>query len=356
MTKIAALTSGVSIPSARFRIRQYLPYLRNAGLDVTEYCPRVSQGARLPGALGRIRTRYFPPLLVGQMLTNLALRAPGVLGSHKADVTWLERNFVPGLDGCAGLLKSPIVLDIDDAIWLYNPLGSSMIKRLVRRADMVFAGNQFLANWCSEFCQNIRIVPTAVDTNRFRPRIQPKSAGAPFVVGWTGTSGNFQFLTMIEPALANFLRAIPSARLLIIADRRPSLPSLPQSQLDFVSWHPSMEHLLLHEIDVGIMPIDDTDLSRGKCSFKMLQYMATGLPVIVSPFGMNMDVLSLGDIGLAAKTTAEWVDSLFFYFRNPDEMIVHGRNSRNVAVSRFGTNLIANKIDEYFIELKLGLN
>lgn len=349
--KIAALTSGALTPSARFRIRQYLPHLKEAGLNVTEYCPRLSQGARLPGLLGRVRSRYLPPLVAGQMLTNLAFRAPGVIASRAADVTWLERNFVPGLDDCATLLKGPIVLDIDDSIWLYNPLGASMIKRLVRRAEMVFAGNQFLANWCGEYCQNVRIVPTAVDSNRFRPRLQPKPEGAPFVVGWTGTSGNFHFLNMIEPALEQFLATFPSARLLIVADRPPSLPTLPQSQLDFVAWTAATEHLLLHEMDVGIMPIDDTDLSRGKCSFKMLQYMASGLPVIVSPFGMNRDVLSLGEIGLGPKTISEWMDSLAYYCRNPDEVASHGKNARAIVQCRFDVGFIANQINRYFLEL-----
>jgi glycosyltransferase involved in cell wall biosynthesis len=349
--KIAALTSGLNIPSARFRVRQYLPYLRESGLDVVEYCPKVSQGARLPGVLGEIRARYFPPLLIGQAMTNLAYRVPGLLASYKADVTWLERNFVPGLDDLASLIGSPIVLDIDDAIWLYNPLGISMIRRLVKRADMVFAGNQFLANWCGEFCQTVRIVPTAIDAGRFVPRAQPKSAGSPFVIGWTGTSGNFKFLSMIEPALAEFLHATPSARFLIIADRRPSLPKLPANQVDFHQWSSQDEHLMLHEMDIGIMPLDDTELSRGKCSFKMLQYMAAGLPVIVSPVGMNAEVLALGAGGFGAKSIPEWVDCLKFYFENPSAVSSHGAQSRSLVLDRFDLSVIGKGMAKSFSDL-----
>jgi len=348
MVKIAALTSGSNIPSARFRIRQYLPYLRNAGIDVTEYCPLLSQGARLPGALGRVRTRYFPPLLAGQMLVNLAFRVPGVLASHVADVTWLERNFVPGLDDCAALLRSPIVLDIDDAIWLYNPLGSGMIKRLVRRADMVFAGNQFLANWCSECCQNVQIIPTAVDADRFRPRTNPKPENSPFVVGWTGTAGNFRFLQMIEPALARFLGGTPSARLLVVADRAPDLTSLPPGQVDFVAWNPSTEHLVLHEMDVGIMPIDDSDLSKGKCSFKMLQYMAAGIPVIASPFGMNIEIFAQGEMGFPAVTQDDWVESLQDYCDNVEIRRRHGESGRKIIENKYAADIVANGICKIF--------
>lgn len=349
--KVAALTSGLNIPSARFRVRQYLPHLRLAGLDVSEYCPRISQGARLPGRLGEVRARYFPPLVVGQVVTNLACRIPGILGSYKADVTWLERCFVPGLDDSSVLLKTPLVLDIDDAIWLYSPLGVGMVSRLTRRADMVLAGNQYLADWCSQFCKNIKIIPTAVDVDRFKPRVIPKAEDAPFVVGWIGTSGNFRFLDMIESALARFFSASPTARFLVVADKRPKLSALPQDQIDFVPWSASKEHLLLQEMDVGLMPIDDTDLSRGKCSFKMLQYMAAGIPVVASPFGMNGEVFSAGNIGYAARTEQDWVDALLQCSHNRGECLSQGRKGRDIIVSQYSTEVVAKNIGAAFSTL-----
>lgn len=346
--KVAALTSGLNVPSARFRVRQYLPALRKGGVDVTEYCPRISQAARLPGKLGQVRVRYFPPLLVGQALTNLVCRIPGVVGSYKADVTWLERNFVPGLDGLSGVIHTPLVLDIDDAIWLYNPLGAKTVGKLVNRANMVFAGNQYLADWCSQFCENIRIIPTAIDTERFHPREQAKPEGAPFVVGWTGTSGNFRFLEMIAPALSEFFHASPTARFLVVADKRPHLPELPQDQIDFVPWSASTEHLLVQEMDVGLMPIDDTDLSRGKCSFKMLQYMAAGVPVVASPFGMNGEVFAAGDIGYAPITHSDWIDALRLCERDRDQRLRQGKNGHDIILSRFSAEVVAKVIGDSF--------
>lgn len=349
--KIAALTSGLNVPSARFRVRQYMPALREAGLEVTDYCPAVSQGARLPGKLGQIRTRYFPPLLMGQMLTNLACRIPGILGSYASDVTWLERSFIPGLDSLAGLVKRPLVLDIDDAIWLYNPMGSSAIGRLVGKASMVLAGNRYLADWCSQFCEDIRIVPTAIDADRFVPRAQPKAGDAPFIVGWTGTSGNFRFLETIKPALVSFFQAEPTARFLIVADKRPELAGVPQDQIDFVPWSAAREHALVQEMDVGLMPIDDTDLSRGKCSFKMLQYMSVGLPVVASPYGMNGEVFAAGDIGFAATTEAQWIDALHQSKRDAEGRARQGRNGRAVILEKFSTEVVARGIAASFRSL-----
>lgn len=342
--RVAALTSGRSTPSARFRVRQHLPNLRKAGLDAREYCPAVNQGARLPGALGRVRARYMPPLIIGQAALNLALRVPGIIGSHQADVTWLERNFIPGLDDAAILLGKPLVVDVDDAIWLYNPMGKSQIGRLIGRADMIFAGNTFLADWCSQYCANIRVIPTAVDADRFVPRSTPKDAESPFVVGWTGTSGNFRFLQMIEKALDKFLRNYPSARLMIIADQAPNKLMVPPEQIVFKQWDPATEHLLLHEFDVGIMPLDDSELSRGKCSFKMLQYMAVGIPVIASPYGMNAQVLALGDIGYAALNDENWCDALTCCIENQVLNQVKGKLAREVLVREFSVANISSRL------------
>jgi glycosyltransferase involved in cell wall biosynthesis len=349
--RIAALTSGWMDPSARFRLRQNFPHLRTLGFDIQEYCPAVPQGARLPGILGRIRARYMPPLVLGQMALNLALRMPGIVGSRQADVTWLERNFIPGLDSAAWILGRPLVLDIDDAIWLYNPMGRGQIARLVGRADMVFAGNTFLADWCSQYCKNIRVIPTAVDCERFVPRASPKPAGSPFIIGWTGTSGNFRFLKLIEGALTQFLLAHPSARLMIVAERPPNELNLPPGQLIFRKWESDTEHLILHEFDVGIMPLDDSDLSRGKCSFKMLQYMASGIPVIASPYGMNAQVLSHGDFGYSAFDDYDWHAALADCIENIIKSKIKGSIARDICVENYSSEKISNCIKLGFVDV-----
>jgi glycosyltransferase involved in cell wall biosynthesis len=346
--KVAALTSGKTIPSARFRVRQYLPALLAEGIDVTDYCPGVSQGARLPGRMGQIRARYLPPLIVAQTALNLMMRVPGITGSHRADLTWLERNFIPGLDDFSGLLKRPIVLDIDDAIWLYNPFGQDMIKRLVRRVDMVLAGNQFIADWCGNYCKSVQIVPTAINCDQFQPRAAKKTAAPRFVIGWTGTSGNFKFLKMVEPALAHFLQKNPDAEFLVVADRAPHMPSLPAAQVSFRNWSPDTEHEILHEMDVGIMPIDDSDISRGKCSFKMLQYMATGLPVVVSPYGMNGLILQQGQVGLGAVTHDDWVNAFEFFHSSRKEGSSMGVAGRALAMSHYSTRVVTQSIARNF--------
>ncbi len=349
--KVTALTSGHNTPSARFRVRQYLPRLKSLGVEVTDYCPAISNSARLPGSLRNVRRRYLPPIMVAQSLLNVALRVPGVSGSHRGDVTWLERNFAPGLDDLAFVLKRPLVVDIDDAIWLYNPFGVSMIRRLVSRADAIFAGNQYLAEWCRPYCSNVHVIPTGIDTERFRPVTVPRENAEGFVIGWTGTSGNFRFLRNIEDALAAFLRTHPGAIFLVVADEKPNLPALPQEQLRYVQWNASIEHEVLAQMDVGIMPIDDSDLSRGKCSFKMLQYMAAGIPVVVSPYGMNAELLAIDRIGFGAASSDDWVGALQSLYSDEALRKRLGAAGRAVAEAGFSTASVATKIANAFGEM-----
>jgi glycosyltransferase involved in cell wall biosynthesis len=338
--KIAALTSGLYVPSARFRIRQYIVPLRKYGIQVNDYFPAVSQGARIPGVLGQIRLRYMPPIIAAQMLLNLMLRVPGVIGSYRSDMVWLERNFLPGLDSLAKILKGPMILDLDDAIWLYNPMGTKMIGRLVSMADVVLAGNQFIADWCSKHSDSVHIVPTAIDCNRFVPPSgnainAMRGPDVQFTVGWTGTSGNFPFLYMIEGPLAQFLNAHPDARFLLVADQRPRFSKLPGRQIVFRPWMPEIENTIMHEMDVGIMPLRDDDLAKGKCSFKMLQYMAVKLPVIGSPVGMNLEVFSRGDFGIAARNETDWLDALECLYRDAKRRATLGENGREIVLAHY---------------------
>jgi glycosyltransferase involved in cell wall biosynthesis len=181
------------------------------------------------------------------------------------------------------------------------------------------------------------VIPTPVDTDRFVP-------GAPVrepIIGWTGTKGSLKYLHDIEPELAAVLREIPQARLRIICDARPDLSEISPDRVEFVPWSASIEVAAMQGMALGIMPLQDTPWARGKCSFKMLSYMACGLPVVVSPVGMNREVLKQGDLGLAAGTSEAWVDALIDLLRDPDMRHRMGQEGRRVAVEKYSTRCLA---------------
>lgn len=350
--RVTALTSGKNGPASRFRVRQHVPALKALDVLVADHCPIISQHARLPGRLSKIRTRYMPPVLVAQLLMNLIGRIPGAISSYRSDILWIERSFLPGLEPLVTLTRGPRVLDVDDAVWLMNPMGEKWAAQLARRTDAVIAGNHYLADWYSPHCKQIFVVPTAIDCVRFRPRnFDTHRLDDLFVVGWTGTSGNFIYLKQIETALARFLKDHPKARFLITADKRPQFGMLSESQIIFRPWTAATESEILHQMDVGIMPLANDRWTRGKCSFKMLQYMATALPIVASPVGMNNELFGKGEIGFAASTHDEWYSALHELYVNPTLRENAGRSGRAIVEADYSGEVVAQKLANIFRRL-----
>lgn len=323
MVTVAAFTPGWNIPSARFRVRQYLSPLRAEGIEVSEFV--AAFGAYPPDRRG------IRPIWAGATLLS---RLRGIASSYAFDLTFLQREMVSTFTTLEPLTKSPRVLDLDDAIWLH-PRGNFAV-RLAKSCQGVICGNAYLAEHVSCWNPRVVIIPTPVDTDRFVPgKREPEP-----VIGWTGTKGGLKNLHEIEPALAAVLRDNPRARLRIICDERPHLTAVPPDQVEFIPWSERDEVAAIQGMAIGIMPLVDTPWARGKCSFKMLSYMACGLPVVVSPVGMNSNVLKQGNVGLAAVTSNDWIDALAGLLRDPDMRQRMGQEGRRVVVEAYSVQCL----------------
>ncbi len=347
MIRVAALTSGRTDPASRFRVRQHVAALREHGVEVREHAPLVSKYARLPGWPAGVKERYALPYLLAWQGLKLATRTPGIVGSWRADVTWLQRPFLEPYFTLERALGRPVVLDVDDAIWLMRSSGPSHVRALARHVDVVVAGNEFLADWFRPHARDVRVVPTAIDTSRFAPPAVREDRGR-FVLGWTGSAPNLTYLDTIATPLARILDRFPDAQLLVVSDRAPSLRGVPEGRVEFVRWSPEVEAAAVQRMDVGLMPLPDDDWSRGKCSFKMLQYMACGVPVVVSPVGMNRDVLALGDVGVAATTDDEWYAALESLRQSPERRREQGVAGRAAAERHYGVGTVAARLAAVF--------
>ena len=327
--RVTAITGGRDDPSARFRVGQMVEPLRSEGLDVIWKPATVSSYAPADRI---IRPAWFPAAVVARM--------PSVADSWRSSVTWLGREMIATVCTLEPFLKRPLVFDVDDAIWL--PRGGHGIRRIARHIDLVLAGNEFIADWFRDLGLPTRIVPTAVDGSRFRPAATTDSGGeGDVVIGWTGTSSNHGALLDIASGLEAVLGARPRTRLLIVSDARPRLDNLPGDRVDFVRWSPDNEVRTIQSMDIGLMPLRDTAWSRGKCSYKMLLYMACGLPVVVSPVGMNATVLGLGDAGYAAPGAADWADALIPLIDSRDQRLAMGRVGRDIVTRHFSVGIVA---------------
>lgn len=335
MTKIAAFTGGLSVPSARFRIRQYIPALYREGIDLEEF---VSGFGQYP-----TRLRWVRPLWA---VAALAERLPGIVKSHGYDAVLLQREILSSFVTLEPLTGRPRILDVDDAIFLHR--GGGFARRLAELSDKVICGNNYLAEWFGRWNKNVDIVPTAVDTERYSPRTEIKPSERPLVIGWIGTSGNYRYLYGVEAALGRVMRAYPGTRLKVVGNQLPEFQHLPFDQVEFIPWSEAIEVQAIQSMDIGIMPLEDSPWARGKCSFKMLQYMATKLPVVVSPVGMNAEVLALGEIGIGAVTEKQWVDGLIALLENERLRAQLGAEGRRVVESCFSIQVIAPRLARGF--------
>ncbi len=329
---VAAFTSGAMVPSTRFRVRQYLPALAARGITVAEY-PSVPH--KYTG-----RPVVLPEPLWTALLA--ASRVPGLVAARRADVVWLEREFVWRRRTLESLAGDPRrrVFDVDDAIWLGGV--GDFAERIAGECAGVIAGNAYIAEHFRPVAKKVWIVPTSVDPARWAPPEDDRrsASGGRFVVGWTGTSGNFPYLQAIEAGLADFLRSHPGAEFLVVADREPRWTLLPPAQTRYVKWTEPGEVAAVHQMDVGLMPLADEDWARGKCAAKMLVYMAAGLPVVVSPVGVNAEVLAEDAVGFAATTPESWSERLGYLHDHREEGRAMGVRGR--AVVARGYSIAAN--------------
>ncbi len=289
MIKVTALTASRIDPSSRFRIRQFVRALGSLGVEVSEYAPIIN----------RYKIEPLPWLA-------MATRIPGLLASRFSDVAWLGRELVSGrysLENWAGKKR---VFDVDDAIWLFHR--SDFSEKIAQHCHGVIAGNRFLAEHYEKLGGRVWVVPTSVDTEIWKPGNDVARTG--WTIGWIGSSANLLFLYEIEEALADFLAAHSETGFLVVCDHEPSFKRLPRGRWRYAQWSMEKEVELVQQMDVGLMPLDDSEIARGKCGFKMLSYMSAGLPVIVSPVGVNPDILAHDQVGLAASGPNDWFEAL----------------------------------------------
>lgn len=327
MIKVTALTGSKHDPSSRFRIRQFVKPLQSCGIDVAEYWPLIS------------RYKIEPlPLLVA------AMRLPGLLASRFSDITWFGRELISGkcsLEHLAGRVR---LFDVDDAIWL--PYANDFSGEIVRQCNGVIAGNHFLAEHYEKLGARVWVVPTSVDTEAWRP-VRTRR-GDKWIIGWSGSWANLQFLYQIEDVLADFLGQHDDSRLLIVCDRRPEFTKLRPASWEFAPWSMANEIALVQQMNAGLMPLADSELARGKCGFKMLTYMACEIPVLVSPVGVNREILERAEIGFATRTPDEWFSGLARLHGDSELSARLGAAGRRVVAEHYSVANSAKLLAEIF--------
>jgi glycosyltransferase involved in cell wall biosynthesis len=307
----------VEAPATRYRVVQYLPFLRSVGIE-GEVAPF------LPSTLFR---DFHSPGNIGSKAVGLGIAALGRLGDlarmHRYDLICVSREAMlfgpPVVEWwIRSVARRPLVFDFDDAIFLPNlspSFGrwSSWVKcpgkvpQILAMSAHILAGNQFLANYARQYNRALTVVPTVVDVNRFAETpLAPRDQDRP-ILGWIGSPSTARYLTLIGPALQELARRHRFVLRVIGAGRDIQLPGV---EVENLPWRLETEIQEFRRLDVGLYPIRLETWALGKCAFKAIQYMAAGVPCVCSPVGMTTEVVTDGMNGLLAATHAEWVSCL----------------------------------------------
>ncbi len=300
----------------RFRLAQYIPYLREAGFDVTISSFYTPEYFRLVYRSGHYAKK-------AALFIGLAWRRfQEIFEIGRYDLVWLYREAIPlGPPVVEWLIAKrgiPIVYDFDDAIFLPSVSEANQaisflknpgrVATILRQSRRVVVGNDFLAEYARQFNSAVTVIPTAVDTQRFKPRaVTPPESDRKLIVGWIGSPTTFPYLE----ALAEVLREVAQTHSFTLKVSGAGRPvQFPGVTVQEVPWSMADEVSLFNTLDIGVYPLTDDEWSKGKCGFKAIQCMACGVPVVAAAVGVNREIISDGVNSFLASTHGEWVEKL----------------------------------------------
>lgn len=333
---------------------QYVPILSAAGFDIDvapffddSYLNRLYAGERM----GLVTTRYF----IARLQKLVAAKKPDLVWVEKEALPWvpwpIEQAFWPG--------NIPLVSDYDDALFhRYDQHKNAAVKLLLGRkidgvmahSNLVTAGNQYLADRAvAAGAKRVEIVPTVVDIEEYSFEHHPSDDGKPRI-GWIGIPVNWtDYMQPMMPML-NRVASKNSARLQAVG---AGIAAGAHPLLDNLSWSEETEAAMIQGMDIGIMPLEDTPFARGKCGYKLIQYMACGLPVIASPVGVNCEIVEHGVNGFLAESEAEWNSALEILLTNAELRKRMGAAGRKKVEQKYSLQVYGPKVAGLLREVAL---
>jgi glycosyltransferase involved in cell wall biosynthesis len=304
--KILLLPGSRTSPSARYRVLQFVQPLRDLGHDITVRAIRPERYWQSP------LRRRTPRLLHHRAATLVRLGCALTIlrDVERFDVVFLNRDLIPEmrvrwLEPWMTRRNPSIIFDFDDAIFLGSR--DAKLRQILPCFAAVTAGNETLAGYARQSNGRVMVLPTVVDTDYYRPTKHRRPG--PLRIGWTGSAAPLRdYLPLVEPAIHS-LSAHHDFEFVVICDRPPAFFRR-GDRLRFIPWNPATEAEDLQQIDIGLMPLRDGPFEAAKCGAKAILYLAAGVPAVVSPVGVNKDIVVHGETGFHCRTGAEWYNTL----------------------------------------------
>ncbi|HXU81702.1 MAG TPA: glycosyltransferase family 4 protein [Polyangia bacterium] len=337
-------------PGQRYRIEQWMPRLEALGVrcelqtfeDDALY-DLMEKSGRWPHKAARLLARAMRHFSV----------IPRVA---RHDAVFLFREaliFGPALIESVVARRKPLVFDFDDAIWQarpnrLNPLAPLLkfqgkTRSIARQARAVIAGNDYLADWARGFNSSVFVVPSTIEMEGSYARAKQHGQRGPLVIGWSGSFSTLQYLDQLRPILIELGKRRPFRLRVICNGPRPDWPGI---DLDWLPWSSADEVRDLLAIDIGLMPQPDDQWTRGKCGMKALQYMALGIPPVVSNNGVLPRIVEDGVSGFLAAEPAQWLERLDTLAADPSLRERMGSAARRTVIDRFSAAAQAPRVAE----------
>lgn len=326
--------------SSRMRSFQYFPYLEKAAIQIT-----VSSF---------FSDKYLEDLYIGKKSLSAVLSAYVkrffvLFTVFRYDRIVIEYELFPyfpaWFEKIIKVIGVKYIVDYDDAIfhnydlhpnkWLRKFFGKK-IDDVMKYSSIVIAGNQYLANRAEVAgAKCIKIIPTVIDLDRYKAKSNYLSEK--FTIGWIGSPSTYKYLLSISDELRSFALEYDVEVLVIgaVSEEKAEPP------FRYIPWDKNTETEWIRTFDVGVMPLDETPWSKGKCSFKLIQYMACGVPVIASPVGMNEEVVTESN-GFLVRTSADWNAFLFKYYESVELKEKHGKKGRQIVEQKYALQVTSN--------------
>lgn len=327
--------------SSRLRSYQYLPSFESQGVECT-VAPLLGDDY--------VTNLYQRKPQDKRSILNSCLRRKSILKSvDRYDLVWVEKEALPwmpySLESALYAAGVPVIADYDDAIFHHydqspNPIARALLKNkiaeVMRHASVVIAGNPYIASYAEQAgARLVQIIPTVVDLNQYSVIPPPTDV---FTVGWIGTPSTIRYLSLIRDALCSLQQQFNIRIITVGAEVQ-----LGGVATEYRPWSEETEAEAISSFSVGVMPLPDEPFERGKCAYKLIQYMASGRPVIASPVGVNAQLIDRS-VGFLANSTSDWITSVTALLKDRDMTVRMGQFGRLKVETDYSLQTVAPRL------------